>query len=63
MQSKTDCLIEAIDRLSAALWWNRADPRQINSPQYNETSQPIASGCGLDSKHVRDGSVEVVADL
>jgi hypothetical protein len=63
VKSKVDGLIEAMDRLAAALWWQRADPCQINSPLRNETSPRAASESALGPACVRDGSAAGAAGL
>jgi hypothetical protein len=62
-KTKADRLIEAMDRLSAALWWQRADPCQLNVLLPNETSQPSANESGPDLPSVRDGSGEAAVCL
>lgn len=58
-----DRLIEAMDRLCTALWWERADPCQLNIRRHNETSLPAASGCALAPVNAHGGSATAVADL
>lgn len=62
-KTKIDRLIDSMDRLSTALWWQRADPCQLNIPQLNATSLPSAIECGLEQQCARGGPAEAVVGL